>query len=356
MGEHPDGDADAPDPPPSERLREAPAPAKRAILRRLIFLAVMLVSLYVVWPSLVKVFASSPELLSLNPIWFAVMLMAEVASFACAWSLQRIALRTGKWFGVATAQIVGNAFSRIVPGGPAAGGALQYRLLVRSGLDATQVGTGLTSASLISYATLFALPLLSIPAIVFIAPAPRGLTQGAWVGAVLFVVTVAAGAVVLTTERPLEFIGRAIQWVLNHTRRHRPAVNDLPVTLVNERNAIREQLGSRWWLAVITSTGNWLFDYLALLAALAAVGSRPRPSLVLLAFVGAAVLGMIPLTPGGLGFVEAGLTALLALAGVPGPEAVLATLAYRLVAYWLPLMVGPIAYLYFRRRYVARWS
>lgn len=356
MGEHSDGDAGASDPRPSEHLRETPAPVKGTILRRLIFLAVMLVSLYVVWPSLVRVFSSSPELLSLNPVWFAVMLMAEVASFACAWSLQRITLRTGKWFGVATAQIVGNAFSRIVPGGAAAGGALQYRLLVRSGLDSTQVGTGLTSASLISYATLFGLPLLSIPAIVFIAPAPRGLAQGAWVGAVLFVVTVAAGAVVLRTERPLELLGRAIQWVLNHTPRHRPVVNDLPATLVSERNSIREQLGSRWWLAVITSMGNWLFDYLALLAALAAVGSRPRPSLVLLAYVGAAVLGMIPLTPGGLGFVEAGLSALLALAGVPGPEAVLATLAYRLVAYWLPLMVGPIAYLYYRRRYVARWS
>jgi uncharacterized protein (TIRG00374 family) len=356
MGEHSDSGSDASDPPLAEHLGERPAPAKGTILRRLIFLAVMLVSLYVVWPSLVKVFSSSPDLLSLNPVWFAVMLMAEVASFACAWSLQRIALRTGKWFGVATAQIVGNAFGRIVPGGSAAGGALQYRLLVRAGLDARQVGTGLASASLISSATLFGLPLLSIPAIVFIAPAPRGLTQGALVGAVLFVATVATGAVVLTTERPLELIGRAIQWVPNHTRRHHPDVNDLPATLVNERNAIREQLGSRWWLAVITSMGNWLFDYLALLAALAAVGSRPRPSLVLLAYVGAAVLGMIPLTPGGLGFVEAGLTALLALAGVPGPEAVLATLAYRLVAYWLPLMVGPIAYLYYRRRYVARWS
>jgi hypothetical protein len=44
-----------------------PAPAKRTILRRLVFLAVMLVSLYVVWPSLAKVFSSSPQLLTLNP-------------------------------------------------------------------------------------------------------------------------------------------------------------------------------------------------------------------------------------------------------------------------------------------------
>jgi uncharacterized protein (TIRG00374 family) len=60
---------------------------------------------------------------------------------------------------------------------------------------------------------------------------------------------------------------------------------------------------------------------------------------------------MIPLTPGGLGFVEAGLTATLTLAGVNAADAVLATLAYRLVSYWLPLMVGPFAYLLHRRRY-----
>jgi hypothetical protein len=58
MGEHSDSDADASDPPLAEHLRETPAPAKGTILRRLILLAVMLVSLYVVWPSLVKVFSS----------------------------------------------------------------------------------------------------------------------------------------------------------------------------------------------------------------------------------------------------------------------------------------------------------
>jgi uncharacterized protein (TIRG00374 family) len=59
--------------------------------------------------------------------------------------------------------------------------------------------------------------------------------------------------------------------------------------------------------------------------------------------VGAQVLSQIPITPGGLGFVEAGLTGLLALAGVGGPEATLATLAYRLMSFWLPLPVGGVA-------------
>jgi uncharacterized protein (TIRG00374 family) len=68
----------------------------------------------------------------------------------------------------------------------------------------------------------------------------------------------------------------------------------------------------------------------------------------------AELLALIPLTPGGLGFVEAGLVGALTLAGVPGRDAVAATLLYRLVAYWLPLPEGGIAYLLFRRRYPDR--
>ena len=63
------------------------------------------------------------------------------------------------------------------------------------------------------------------------------------------------------------------------------------------------------------------------------------------------MLSQIPLTPGGLGFVEAGLTGTLALAGVPGGAAVLVSLAYRLVSYWLPLPAGLAAWVMHRRRY-----
>jgi uncharacterized protein (TIRG00374 family) len=134
-------------------------------------------------------------------------------------------------------------------------------------------------------------------------------------------------------------------------RRRRPPTTHLPALLLKERNEIRHELGEDWWKALLAAAGNWVFDYLALLAALTAVGARPRPSLTLLAYVSAVVLGMIPITPGGLGFVEAGLTATLTLAGVSGPDAVLATLAYRLVSYWLPILVGPIAYYLFARHY-----
>jgi hypothetical protein len=94
-----------------------------------------------------------------------------------------------------------------------------------------------------------------------------------------------------------------------------------------------------------------MLDYMVLVVALVAIGSQPRASLVLLAFAGAAVLGMIPITPGGLGFVEVGLVALLTAAGIPASDATLATLAYRLFQFWLPIPAGAIAYVVFKRRY-----
>ncbi len=112
-------------------------------------------------------------------------------------------------------------------------------------------------------------------------------------------------------------------------------------------------LGRRWWEALPYAAGNWLLDYTALLAALAAAGARPRASLVLLAYVVAALLGMVPITPGGLGFVEVGLVATLGLAGVGAAEATLATLAYRLVSFWMPIPAGGVAYVLYRRRFGA---
>ena len=103
---------------------------------------------------------------------------------------------------------------------------------------------------------------------------------------------------------------------------------------------IRRELRDSWKRAVPAAAANQLFDFLALEASLLAVGASVDPLLVLLAYVAAATLSMIPITPGGLGFVEAGLAGVLTLAGASPDEAVLATLLYRLFSYWLPLPLG----------------
>ncbi|HEY7661242.1 MAG TPA: YbhN family protein [Actinomycetota bacterium] len=323
----------------------------RAIAKRAIPLAIAGIGLYVVFPSLVQTFSSFPELTRVHPAWFVVMVVLEIGAFACMWALLRLALRRRGWFRIATTQLASNAVSRILPGGAATGGALQYAWLVRSGLDGTVVASALTAVSLASTATVLALPLLALPALLGRAPIDAGLERAAWLGLAAFVLLAVLGAVLLMTNRPLAWIGRAVQSAVNLVRRRRPPITGLGDRLLAERDEIRSVFGHRWALALSTTLGNRLLDYLALLAALLGTGAHPRPSLVLLAYAGSVVLGMIPITPGGLGFVEAGLTAMLTLAGIPAAQATVATLAYRLVSYWLPLAAGGVAWPMFRRAY-----
>jgi uncharacterized protein (TIRG00374 family) len=322
-----------------------------AVLRRGPLLAVTAVSLYLVAPALLEVLGAWRRLDDLSPLWFVAMVLLQVGSFGCMWAIQRLALRARRWGPVITSQLASNAFGRIVPGGVAAAGPMQYSMLVRAGVPAGAAASGMAASSLLVFGTLLALPLLAVPAVIGGAPVDKGLARAALVGAVVFLLMFAAGAACLVADRPLELAGRGAQSLRNRLLRRRSPLTDLPRRLIRERDVVRSALGRQWWEALLAASGRWVLDYLTLLAALTAVGADPRPSLVLLAFCTAQLLGMLPLTPGGLGFVEAGLTGTLALAGVGAGAAVVATLAYRLVSFWLPIPAGGIAAIVHRRRY-----
>ena len=181
--------------------------------------------------------------------------------------------------------------------------------------------------------------------------AAKGLADAAIIGAVGFVLFVGLGTWVMAADAPLRYAGKAAQAVRNRVLRKREPIAGLPERLVEQRDLIRSVLGQQWWQATLLSAGRLGFDYLCLLFSVRAVGAHPRPSLVLLAYAVAGIIGLVPITPGGLGIVEASLSGLLVLAGLDGAQAVLATLAYRLASYWLPLMSGPFAYALFKRRY-----
>jgi hypothetical protein len=330
--------------------------AWKTVAKRAAVVVVTGVAIYLVFPAITEVLASWPRLSTLNPWWFAVAVGAETAHFACTFALQRLALRTRAWFPVITSQLAGNAITLIVPGGAAVGAAVQFRMLATSGRDTTSTVGGLAAFSLLGVGGLLALPVFALPVILFGAPTNRGLVNAAVLGAVAFVAFTALGAIVLAYDAPLRWIGQLVQRLRNWVLRKRPPLQGLDTTLLQQRNDIRAVLGRQWWQALLLSAGRLAFDYLCLLAALRATGSRPRPSLILVAYAVAGIIGMIPITPGGLGLVEASLTGLLVLADVNSSQAVLATLTYRLASYWLPLCAGPIAYGLFRLRYRSRPS
>ena len=346
-------DADGPDAAPAEGWRPAlSALAKRLPLRQIVVFGVAGVGLYIVWPQLVDLYSQLPQLRGILWLWFVLMGVLEAASFTCAWGLMRLTLNEPSWFLIGTAQLTSNAVSRVIPGGAASGGTASYQMFAATGAPPERIVSGLTATTLLSTGVLVSLPVLSLPAILFGGATVAGtLLHALLYGMSVFALILAAGAVALFTDKPLRGVGTLVQRAHNRLLRHREPLHGLSDRLIDERDLIKSMLGRRWWVALPYAAGNWLLDYSALLAALAAAGARPRASLVLLAYVVAALLGMVPITPGGLGFVEVGLVATLGLAGVGAAEATLATLAYRLVSFWMPIPAGGVAYVLYRRRY-----
>jgi uncharacterized membrane protein YbhN (UPF0104 family) len=93
--------------------------------------------------------------------------------------------------------------------------------------------------------------------------------------------------------------------------------------------------------------------YVGCLAACVAAFGRTVPiaSIAVVYLTGSALGSILP-TPGGLGGVEAALTAGLTAAGLPGAVAVSAVLLFRLLTFWLPVPIGWAALSYLERQQV----
>ncbi len=317
---------------------------------RLIRLGLAAVGLYFVWPALVKVFGSYHDLADIKPRFFVAMTILEILSFASVWVLVGIATSSRRWAVIAVAQLVANAVSSVVPGGGAAGGPLQYTFMVKRGAEPAEVASGLAATSLLSTTTLFALAALCVPIVFRMQHIDARLAHAAVLGLIVFVVLLGLGIVAFTFDGFLRGLADAVQWTRNRVRRTQPPSTGLDDRVLAQRNRVRATLGRNWPWALVAAVSKWAFDYFALVAAVAGTGAHVSPVPLLIAYVAASVLGMIPITPSGVGFVEAGLAVTLVWAGLPAANATLAVLAYRMVSYWLPLVAGIVAAVVSRRR------
>ncbi len=349
-------------PPSDPRRQEAPeeheehhGPVRhehpRWSVGRVAFLAISAICLYLFAPSIAEVFSAYDRLGDVEPIWLLPAVLCALGSFACVWLVQAIALGTRDWFSVVTTQLAGNAFNRITPGGGATGTALQANMLADAGFGVAHAATALTVQSVLSTAAIVALPVFALPFVLFGTQVPDGLLQAFWIGIPVFLLMVAIGIALFVADRPLLLLGRVVAWVRCKLRRGAATDRELGTRLIESRDRIRREIGPRWEIALGASLGRWLFEYGVLICTLCGLSADPNPALVLLAFVVASVLGLLPFTPGGLGFVEAGLAATLAVAGISTGDALVATLVYRLLTFWLPIPLGGIAVYAFRRQH-----
>lgn len=234
------------------------------------------------------------------------------------------------------------AVSHLVPGGTAAGTSLGYRLLTSAGgVPGPDAGFALATQGIGSAVVLNVLLwiglLVSIPTRGF---NPVYLTA-AIIGAVLLAFFGALILLLTHGEDRAASILRAIACKV-------PLVDDDKVETVVRRLADRldELAADRALLrrAVLWATANWVLDAASLWVFVAAFGYRILPDGLIVAFGLANVLAAIPITPGGLGVVEAVLTSSLVGFGAPRGVAILGVISYRLVNFWLPIPLGGAAY------------
>jgi uncharacterized protein (TIRG00374 family) len=316
---------------------------------RAVGLLVTGVGLYVVAPSVVTMLGQWPQLKTVRPAWFVLLVVLEAGSWVSLWFLVRITLPGVSWSTAGSSQLAGNAAGRVLPGGAAAGSVVQASMLVRAGQAPGAVAAAMGSIGLLTTGMLLALPVLTIPAVIIRPPPARQLQLGLVVSLIVAVVLVLLGLALLKWDRFVHAVASAAGHLL-HLVRPRIAVLTVVNHVVDQRDAVAGAFAGRWGEALAAAAANRMLDYSALVAALYAVGGKARPSMVLLAYVLSLALALVPITPGGLGFVEAGMTSILVLAGVPSGQAVLATLLYRLVSFWLPIPVGALAWAGWRLR------
>ena len=97
-------------------------------------------------------------------------------------------------------------------------------------------------------------------------------------------------------------------------------------------------------LLVALSVAGWVLEGAALYATAAAVGVPVSVAGALVVALAASLLSMVPITPAGLGFTQAGMVVMLGWLGLDFATATAATLLFRGINYWSIVVFGFVLY------------
>lgn len=244
-------------------------------------------------------------------------------------------------------ELATTAVSHTVPGGTAAGTALGYRMLTQAGVSGTAAGfalgvRGIGSALVLNVILWIAL-LVSIPTQGF----DGRYTTAAVLGSLLLT---AIGAVVVGLLRAPQATTRIVARIL----RPIPFVDAeaVPRVIGKLSEQLRDLVSDRGLAvrAVAWAAAYWLGQAASLWVLLLAFGWTGHPVSVLVAFGLVNVLAALPVTPRGLGVLEAVLIPMLVGFGAPAYVATLGVISWRLLSFWAPIPLGTLAYVSLRLR------
>jgi uncharacterized protein (TIRG00374 family) len=145
---------------------------------------------------------------------------------------------------------------------------------------------------------------------------------------------------------------RAVRWI---ARRLRLDDDRAAIVLARIAERLEQLLSDRRMLARVAfwASLNWLLDAAALWVFLRAFNVSMEIDALIIAFGIANLLASIPITPGGLGYVDTGYIGMLVGFGAAAGGAALGVAAYRFAQFFFPILLGGLLYLTLR---VGPWS
>ena len=247
------------------------------------------------------------------------------------------------------------ALSIVAPGGIAVGAAGAYGMLRRWGFPARDFTRAITLTGLWNQFLNLSFPIIAVFLLTITGAQTAALATVAFIGVAVLGVVVAAFVTILVSNRLAndigELVARLTNWALGKVRRG-------PVGWGGEsferfRLDAGEFLSRRWHLLTLAALAGSLTVFLLFVVSLRAFDVPPSQVSLVEAFAAWALvrlLGSIPITPGGIGIIELGLTGALVGFGGNNAGVVAAVLVFRFLTIVPTLVLGLIAALTVARR------
>jgi uncharacterized protein (TIRG00374 family) len=339
---------------------ELPLFTPRRVVQTLLVVIALLIGIYFLFPKLVGLGDALSKLGDAEAAWIAVAIGFNVIAIATYIALFKAVVGGDvlrlKWSETYEINMAGVAATLLFSAAGAGGIALTYWALRKAGMRRRDVGRRMVAFLALHYV------FYPIALIAFGILLRTGVLPGKD-SVELTVVPAAVAGALLVLGLLLALIPSDLsQRVAAHARGERAqtiAANLAKVPAI-AAEGFRFAIGlfahpSRGGLAVIGAAGFWAANIGILWASFQAFGVEVPLAVVVQGFFLGMVANLFPLAPAGVGAVDAGMIGAFVLFGIPEETVFPAILIYRLVAFWLPIPPGIVAFLQLRKR-VVRWE
>jgi putative heme transporter len=325
----------------------------RRVVPGLISLAIVVAVFWYFLPQFTSISAVWSEIRAMTWLELLTLLAAALWNLATYWFVM-VATMPGLTFPqAAVATQSSTAVSNTMPAGGAVGIGMCYAMYDSWGFSRSRGSVSLLVAGLWNNFVKLGMPVLALALLFLQGGGGGGRIIAALLGLAALVAAVVVFALLLRDDATARWIGLGTARAANALRRplRRAPVVGWDKATVKFRSRTVRLLRARWhWITAATLVSH-LSLYFVLLLALRHVGvSNAEVSWaeILAVFSLARLLTAIPITPGGVGFVEAALITGLAAAGGDRPAVAAAVLVFRALTFVLPIPIGVVTYAFWR--------